>query len=115
MADNRLSLVKELALRWNAVVLLKGMPSVVGAPDGRVFVGPEPAPALATAGTGDVLAGTIVGLLARGMEPAEAAVSALHIGTASAERFGSVRGPGMVASDLLDEMPSVFRERFSTE
>ena len=115
VGGNRLTIVKELALRWNAVVLLKGMPSVVGAPDGRVFVGPGPTPALATAGTGDVLAGTIVGLLARGMEPAEAAVSALHIGTAAAERFASAHGPGMVAGDLLDEMPSALGERFSSE
>jgi NAD(P)H-hydrate repair Nnr-like enzyme with NAD(P)H-hydrate dehydratase domain len=114
VAGDRLAAVRDLAARWNAVVLLKGMPSVVGAPDGRVFIGPPAAPALATAGTGDVLAGTIAALLARGMEPAEAAVSALHIGTAAAERFEAARGPGLVASDLLHEMPSVISERFAT-
>jgi NAD(P)H-hydrate epimerase len=113
-AGDRLALVRELAARWNVVILLKGMPSIVGAPDGRVFIGPAPATALATAGTGDVLAGTIAGLLARGMEPTEAVVAALHIGTAAAERFEATRGPGMVAGDLLDEMPFVLREHFAT-
>ncbi len=113
-SEDRLSLVRELAARWNVVMLLKGMPSIVGAPDGRVFIGPAPALALATAGTGDVLAGTIAGLLSRGMDPVEAAVSALHIGTAAAERFEATRGPGMMAGDLLDEMPFVMRERFAT-
>jgi NAD(P)H-hydrate epimerase len=110
---DRLGAVRELSARWNAVIALKGMPSIVGAPDGRVFVGPPPALALATAGTGDVLAGTIAGFLARGMEPLDAAVAALHVGSAAAERFEAVRGPGMMASDLLDEMPAAFRERFA--
>jgi len=114
LGPDRLATVRERASRWNAVVVLKGMPSVVGAPDGRTFVGPAPAPALATAGSGDVLAGTIAGLLARGMEPAEAAVAALHIGTAAAERFGQTRGPGMVASDLLDHIPDVLADRFTS-
>jgi hydroxyethylthiazole kinase-like uncharacterized protein yjeF len=111
---DRLALVRTLAARWNAVLLLKGMPSVVGVPDGRVFVGPPPQPALATAGTGDVLAGTIAGLLAQGMAPAAAAVAALHLGTAAAERFAATRGAAsLVAGDLLDEMPAVLRERFA--
>ena len=63
---DRIAAVRELAARWHAVVLLKGMPSVVGCPDGRVFVGPPGETALATAGSGDTLAGTIVGLLAQG-------------------------------------------------
>ncbi len=109
-----LSIARDVAVRWNAVVLLKGMPSVVAAPDGRTFVGPPPNVALATAGTGDVLAGMIVALLSRGMEPAEAAVSALHIGTAAAEHFQADRGPGMLAGDLLEELPGVLGGRFAT-
>jgi NAD(P)H-hydrate epimerase len=113
VAPDRIATVRELAARWNAVLVLKGMPSLVGSPDGRVFVGPPPAPSLATAGTGDVLAGTIVGLLSRGIEPLDAAVAALHVGTAAAERFERTRGPGLMAGDLLDEMPAAFREHFS--
>jgi NAD(P)H-hydrate epimerase len=113
MPPDRIATVRELSAGWNAVLVLKGMPSLVGSPDGRVFIGPPPASSLATAGTGDVLAGTIAGLLARGMEPLDAAVSALHIGTAAAERFERTRGPGLLAGDLLDEMPATLRERFS--
>jgi NAD(P)H-hydrate epimerase len=89
------------------------MPSVVGLPNGRVFVGPPGHPGLATAGTGDVLAGTLVGLLARGMDAAEAAVCALHLGTAAAEHLGATRAAAsLVAGDLLDALPFVLRTRF---
>jgi NAD(P)H-hydrate epimerase len=112
-AADRIALVREHAARWNAVLLLKGMPSVVGLPDGRVFVGPPGHPGLATAGTGDVLAGTVVGLLAQGMDAAEGAVAALHLGTAAAERLSSARAAaGLVASDLVEALPFVLRERF---
>jgi hypothetical protein len=47
------------------------------------------------------------------MAPLDAAVAALHIGTAAAERFERTRGPGLMASDLLEEMPAVCRERYS--
>jgi NAD(P)H-hydrate epimerase len=111
---DRLALVRALATRWNAVLLLKGMPSVVGAPDGRAFIGPPPQPALATAGTGDVLAGTVAGLLAQGMEPAEAAVAALHVGSAAAEAWADGRAAAaLVASDLLALYPRVLRDRFA--
>ncbi len=103
---DRISAVRDLAARWNAVVLLKGMPSVVGAPDGRVFVGPPGTPALATAGSGDTLAGTIVAFLAQGLGPAEAAVCALHVGTAAARLAGGPTGAGVVASDLVARLPA---------
>jgi NAD(P)H-hydrate epimerase len=113
-AADRIALARSYAARWNAVLLLKGMPSVVGLPDGRVFVGPSGHPALATAGTGDVLAGTIVGLLAQGMEAGEAAVAALHLGTAAAEHLAAARAPAsLVATDLLDALPHVLLARFS--
>ena len=104
--ENRVETVRELAARWGAVLVLKGMPSVVGAPDGRVFVGPPGAPALATAGTGDVLAGTVVGLAAQGLGAVEAAVCALALGAAAADLWTERHGAaGLVASDLLDRMP----------
>jgi NAD(P)H-hydrate epimerase len=112
-ATDRIALVRDYAARWNAVLLLKGMPSVVGTPEGRVFVGPPGHPALATAGTGDVLAGTIVGFLAQGMDAVEAAVCALHVGTAAAEHLAATRAASsVVATDLLDALPQVLRARF---
>ena len=103
---DRLAAVRDLAARWNAVVVLKGMPSVVGAPDGRVFVGPPGAPALATAGSGDTLAGTITAFLAQGVPAAEAAVCALHVGTEAARVAGGPHGVGAVASDLVAAIPA---------
>ena len=112
--DDRVETVRQLAARWDAVVVLKGMPSVVGVPDGRVFVGPPGQPALATAGTGDVLAGTTVGLLAQGLGAADAAVCALHLGAAAADLWSADHGPaGLIASDLLDVLPRAVRSRFS--
>jgi NAD(P)H-hydrate epimerase len=71
-----------------------------------VFVGPPGNPALATAGTGDVLAGVLVGLLAQGLGPAEAAVCALHLGAAAADLWTREHGAaGLVASDLLGRLP----------
>lgn len=103
---DRIETVRGLAARWNAVLVLKGMPSVVGTPDGRVFVGPPGQPALATAGSGDILAGTIAGLMAQGLGAAEAAVCALHVGSDAARRAGGPTGAGVVASDLVAAIPA---------
>ena len=111
--DDRIDTVRRLARQWGAVLVLKGMPSVVGTPDGRVVVGPPGHPALATAGTGDVLAGAITGLIAQGLDPADAAVCALALGAAAAELWTREHGPsGLVASDLLAQMPRAAAERF---
>ena len=115
--DDLVETVREAAARWNAVVVLKGMPSVVGAPDGRVIVGPTGRPALATAGTGDVLAGTIVGLLAQGLDATEAAVCALALGAAAVDVLIEDRqlahdGAGLVASDVVGALAAA-RARFA--
>ena len=102
---DRVALVRALAARWDAVVLLKGMPSVVGAPDGRVFVGPPGEPALATAGSGDTLAGTLASLLAQGLAAHDAALAALHLGSRAAQTAGP-GGAGVVASDLVAALPA---------
>ena len=97
---------RALAARWNAVVVLKGMPSVVGTPGGRVVVGPPGHPALATAGSGDTLAGTITAFLAQGLGAEAAAVCALHVGTQAARIAGGPAGAGVVASDLVARIPA---------
>lgn len=103
---DRVEAVRDLAARWDAVLLLKGMPSVVGTPGGRVFVGPPGQPALATAGTGDVLAGTVVGLMAQGLGAAEATACALHLGSEAARTWAEAHGAaGLIASDLADRLP----------
>jgi len=93
----RVALAREKAAAWNCVVVLKGAFTVVAAPDGRCALQPFATSALATAGTGDVLAGTIAGLLAQGLEPFDAALAA-----------GWVHGmAGLLAADAFDTPISV--------
>ena len=107
---DRCSRAAAAAARWDAVVVLKGARTVVAAPDGRIAMAAFENAALATGGTGDVLAGTIASLLAQGLEPWPAACLGVHIhGTAGEhvrERLGDA---GLLASDLLPELPRVRR------
>jgi NAD(P)H-hydrate epimerase len=112
--SDRVGTAQQYARQWNSILLLKGMPSVVAAPDGRAFVCGTGGTALATAGTGDVLAGLCAGLLAQGVAPLEAAAGALHLGGAAADRYATHADPRTLqAPDLIDEVPAVARERFS--
>jgi NAD(P)H-hydrate epimerase len=98
------------ALRWGHVVVLKGARTVVAHPDGSVVMADAANPALGTGGTGDVLAGTIGSLLAQGCTPWDAARLAVHLhataGDHVRERLGDA---GLLASDLLAELPRVRR------
>lgn len=113
----RLDLARAKAEEWNAVVILKGAMTVIAAPDGRLTLSPFKTDALATAGTGDVLAGLIAGLLAQGLKPFDAAQSAVYIhglaGVKAAEQFGSGQHPSgrsVLAGDVLDHITEAFRD-----
>jgi hydroxyethylthiazole kinase-like uncharacterized protein yjeF len=103
---HRLAAVREAARLSGAVVLLKGDDTIVAAPDGPVAVNPGATPALATAGTGDVLSGLIGALLAKGLDPfAAAALGALahaRAGRAAAARHGADH---TIAGDVIDALP----------
>lgn len=103
---DRIAAAQGAAKEWGQVVVLKGAYTLIAAPDGRVTINPFAEPALATAGTGDVLAGTIVGLLAQGLAPYEAAVTGCYLhglaGQLVAAELGSA---GAVAGDLLPALP----------
>ncbi len=96
----------EAAAEWGQVVLLKGAFSVVASPDGETRVSPFANPVLASAGTGDVLAGVIGGLMSQGLSPFNAATCGVYLHAAAAERISQDIGDsGLMASDLLPEIP----------
>ncbi len=103
----RIDAARGWAQRWGATVVLKGAPTVIASPSGEVSVNPTGNAALATAGTGDVLTGILVALLAQGLAPYDAARLAVHVHGAAADALARVRGElGMAAGDLLDGLPA---------
>lgn len=99
---------RRIAKAYDAVVSSRGM---VAAPDGRTWAMSTGEPGLATSGSGDVLAGALVGLLARGAEPAQAACWANHLHAAAGDRLAvRVGRTGYLARELIDELPALLTE-----
>jgi len=106
---DRMGVAKKFSQQWGHVVVLKGAFSVVAAPDGRTAVIPVATPALARAGSGDVLSGLIAGLLAQGMEAFQAAAAGAWIhasaGLDAKEKLGN--SASVLAGDVLDSVVEV--------
>jgi ADP-dependent NAD(P)H-hydrate dehydratase / NAD(P)H-hydrate epimerase len=102
--NDRLNIARKFAVEWNAIVVLKGAFTVIASPAGDTTTIPVATPALAHAGTGDVLAGMIAGFLAQGMESYKAAIAGAwyhsQAGLIAAEKLGC--SDSVMAGDLLD-------------
>lgn len=103
--QDRIAATKAAAARAGAAILRKGRATVIAAPDGRVALSSasygRAAPWLATAGSGDVLAGIALGLMARGFDPFDAGQNAAWLHVEAARRFG----PGLIAEDIVEAIP----------
>ena len=110
--NDRLAIATKFAQEWGHVVVLKGAFTVIAAPDGTATVIPVASPALARAGTGDVLAGLIVGLMAQGLDAYDAAIAGAWIhaqaGLIAADAYGSTAS--VLAGDVLDAIPDVISD-----
>ena len=107
-SPDRIAAARRAAQQADAIVLLKGGDTVIAAPDGRACVNTNGSPWLATAGSGDVLAGFIGSLIAQGMESFEAACAAAWIHAEAAE----LHGPGLIAEDLPGLAPTILRRLY---
>ncbi len=107
---DRMAVAAKFAQAWGHVVVLKGAFSVVAAPDGKRVVMPFANPALATAGSGDVLAGAIAGLRAQGLTAFDAALCGAYLhGLAGEIARKEIGSAGVVAGDLLIRLPTAWR------
>jgi NAD(P)H-hydrate epimerase len=108
---DRLAIARKYAAEWNAMVLLKGAPTIVAAPDGRARINAFTNPGMATGGTGDVLAGAIAGFVAQGVEPFDAACLGLYVSSWAGELVRQELGSaGMLAGDVALALPLALKD-----
>ena len=107
---DREGIARSLAAKWHKTIVLKGAHTVVASPEGKVKVSLVANPGLASAGTGDVLSGAIAGLVAQGLSLFDAAACGVYLHAEAGEMVRSKLGDaGMLASDLLPELPQVIK------
>lgn len=106
---DRVSVAEHFAKKWDQIVVLKGAFTVIAEPGGRTVILPVATPALARAGTGDVLAGVITGLLAQMMDPFEAAAAGVWLHAQAGLQAAKTKGStaGVLANDLIEALPKI--------
>jgi NAD(P)H-hydrate epimerase len=108
---DRLELVRSKAKEWNVMLVLKGACTLIAHPNGHTRINWCANPALATAGTGDVLSGMVAGLLAQKVAPFDAASAGVYLHTAASELVSAhVGDAGLLAADLLPKIPEAMKD-----
>jgi NAD(P)H-hydrate epimerase len=111
--NNRMEIARRFSKEWRQVVVLKGANSIVASPEGNLAILPFASSALAKAGTGDVLAGIIAGLITQGVRPFEAALAGVWVHAQAAKEVVKHQGSEacLLASDLLEAIPLVLSRK----
>lgn len=108
---NRLGIAGQFATAWGITVVLKGHNTIVASPAGELFINTNGNPGMATAGSGDVLSGIIIGLMAQGLRAVSAAVAGVYIHGRCGDQAARLTGQrGLVAGDLIEYLPGVLSE-----
>lgn len=104
--EDRVYIARQAAFEWQCILVLKGAPTIVAFPDGEVYINTTGNPGMASAGTGDVLTGTIAGLIAQGMSSHEAALAGVYLHGLAGDVAAQSGKIGLTASDLLYALPT---------
>jgi len=107
---NKLTVARDAAMEWGAIVVLKGPGTVVAFPDGEVFINTTGNAGMATGGTGDVLTGVIAAFIAQGLSSHMAAVAGVYIHGLAGDISASNGMIGMVAGDVVTALPAAIQK-----
>jgi NAD(P)H-hydrate epimerase len=106
--ENRPEIASQFSREHGVTLVLKGRRTIIAAPDGRLAINSSGNPAMASGGMGDTLTGMIAGFLGQGFEPFQAACLGVYVhGAAADNRIAGIASRGLLASDLLEEIPRV--------
>ncbi|WP_418791570.1 NAD(P)H-hydrate dehydratase [Phosphitispora sp. TUW77] len=114
--NNRVEVALEAAVRWNAVIVLKGFRTVIAGPDGTVYINPTGNPGMASGGIGDILTGVIAGLIGQGLTSIEAAVAGVYFHGLAGDIAALEKGMiSLVAGDVMDCLPKSIKVTINEE
>lgn len=106
-----IKVAKDFATKWGVVVVLKGASTIVASPEGEIYINVKGNPGMATAGSGDVLTGIITGLIAQGLEPLKAAITAVYLHGLTGDKVAYDKGEyGLLAGDLVESLPYTIKD-----